>query len=331
MSDLKIGSLEAVAGEKIHGSLLVEKRGDGTDIQIPLGVFKGINEGPVLFVSAGVHGDEYAGVEAIRKISKELNPAEMNGTLITSPVLNVPAYLEGTRCSPLDGENLARIFPGKKNGNTSQKIAYTVFNEIIPKCTHVIDLHAGGSHYYFYPCANYRGNLPISEKCRELAEVLGFEIVLKNIPWVPSRLDSEAAKMGIPSISPECGGDARCMPKDVQLYKRGIMNVLKYLKMIDGEPDIHKHIKYVSSEIGGDSQTRVNATTNGFGTSYIEPGEDVSENQLIYEISDLNGKVVESLKAPCDGVVFVLRTYPRIRSGDMIFNVVKYINYNKEI
>ena len=67
-------------------------------------------------MTAAVHGDEYEGVEAIPQIYARVSPAELQGTLLLVPVCNVPAYETSQRSSPVDGLNLARVFPGDANG-----------------------------------------------------------------------------------------------------------------------------------------------------------------------------------------------------------------------
>ena len=121
----------AKSGEKITGSLIVEDDIDkGTFI--PITIINGAKPGPVLTLVAGIHGTEYVPIIAAQKIVNEIEPAELSGTLIVVHIANIPSFKgRGVYSSPIDHKNLNRVFPGKKDGTVSERIAYTITNEII--------------------------------------------------------------------------------------------------------------------------------------------------------------------------------------------------------
>ena len=108
-------------------------------------VVNGIQSGPVFSVSGGVHGDEYEGPLAIMDLFRQLKVEDLNGTFVGLVVANVPAFEAGTRCSPLDGLNLARIFPGNEYGSITEKIAFWMGDCLIRHSDYYIDLHSSGS------------------------------------------------------------------------------------------------------------------------------------------------------------------------------------------
>ena len=117
----------------------------GSPIILTLLVVKGNKKGPILVVSGGVHGDEYEGPLTIIKLYHELKIENINGTFVGLVVANVPAFDAASRCSPIDGLNLARIFPGKSNGSVTEKIAFWMGDSLIKNSDYYIDLHSSGS------------------------------------------------------------------------------------------------------------------------------------------------------------------------------------------
>ncbi|MEU3938128.1 M14 family metallopeptidase, partial [Streptomyces sp. NPDC029044] len=107
-----IGPLTVAPGERAHGLIPVGTSSYGVELGIPLIVVNGVQDGPVLCVDAGVHGDEYDGQEAIRRVLAEIDPATLRGTIVGIPCLNTPAFEAAARASGIDHLNLNRIFPG---------------------------------------------------------------------------------------------------------------------------------------------------------------------------------------------------------------------------
>jgi predicted deacylase len=106
----EVGTLKLDRGKKAAGHLPIAARGDGTSIGLPLLAAVGLREGPTLVISGGVHGDEYEGPCAIQRLWRQLDPAELRGVFLGVPVVNVPAFQDGTRESPIDGFDLNRSF-----------------------------------------------------------------------------------------------------------------------------------------------------------------------------------------------------------------------------
>ncbi|MCB2222517.1 MAG: succinylglutamate desuccinylase/aspartoacylase family protein [Bacteroidetes bacterium] len=138
-----VGSIEAKSGEKVSDSLIVEKGFDeGTFI--PITIINGAKSGPVLTLVAGVHGTEYVPIISLQQLLNEINPNELSGTIIMVHIANIPSFSgRAVYSSPIDNKNLNRCFPGKNKGTISERIAYTITNEIIKKSDYYIDLHGG--------------------------------------------------------------------------------------------------------------------------------------------------------------------------------------------
>src|SRR5437868_7274000 len=104
----------------------------------------GTNEGPTLFVNAGLHGSEYPAIEAVIRLGKTLDPQKINGTVILMPVLNLPAFRNRTPfICPVDNVNPNRVFPGDPNGSYSEQMVHALVNEFVVHADAYIDLHGG--------------------------------------------------------------------------------------------------------------------------------------------------------------------------------------------
>ncbi len=112
-------------------------------------------EGPTVALTGGNHGDEYEGPIALLKLVRALEPAQISGQVIVIPALNFPAVMGGTRVSPIDGVNMNRAFPGKRDGSVTEMIAHFVQHKILAECDALFDIHSGGKTMMFSPFACY--------------------------------------------------------------------------------------------------------------------------------------------------------------------------------
>src|SRR5262245_60790589 len=147
-----VGSITAAPGTTASGTLTIPARPGDDGTTIPISIVHGVRSGPVLALTAGVHGQEYTPVIALQRVVKTVDPKTMSGTLILVHVSNMPSYLSRTiYYSPADGKNLNRVFPGKADGTLSERIAFVLTRDVIERATHVIDLHCGDGNESLRP------------------------------------------------------------------------------------------------------------------------------------------------------------------------------------
>src|SRR6266852_9235831 len=126
--------------------------GSDAGTQIPVTTIGGIRPGPVLALIAGNHGYEYPPILALQKLHTLIDPAKLRGTLILVHVANMPSFLARTvYFSPVDGKNLNRVYPGRRDGTASERIAYAITTEVIEKADYVLDLHCGDGNESLRP------------------------------------------------------------------------------------------------------------------------------------------------------------------------------------
>src|SRR5262245_10996737 len=164
-------------GSRGSFGLPVMRLPDGNDLWLPVVAAAGSQDGPTLAVLAGVHGDEYEGIRAIPEVFRSVELAELRGRLVMVPVCNVPAFRTATRISPIDGLNLARVFPGDPHGTVTQRIAHVLTEHVIGPASLLVDLHSAGIAYTMPTLVGYPyADTPHARASRAAALAFGCEI-----------------------------------------------------------------------------------------------------------------------------------------------------------
>ncbi|HKM79063.1 MAG TPA: succinylglutamate desuccinylase/aspartoacylase family protein [Candidatus Bathyarchaeia archaeon] len=321
MSTLRIGNLVAESGTKAKGSLHVLNLAGNWDARIPTILINGKGQGPILNLHAGIHGDEYEGIRAIWEISEKINPEKLTGSIIATPIVHTAAYAAGLRESPIDGKNLARVFPGDKNGTSTDKLAYFFFHEVVLKSNYMIGLHSGGYRYKFHPLVEYYHGIEKDLEKKEYEMAKAFAIgpfnIIQRLPVEATNVTCTfaASQNGVAAIEPEMWGEGRCLPEHVTQYKSSIFSVMAHLGMIEDERE---------KKLGAETRERVHhvegdwilANSGGLFIPTVEIMTPLKKDQRVGITVDDFGSVVEEMISPTDGFVGALRTFPMIRPGD---------------
>lgn len=326
--EFSIGDVSVQNGSKAYGWLRVARRPDGSPIGIPIILVNGVEDGPKLCVDGCIHGDEYEGAEAILELGRTLNPKELKGTLIAVPVVNIPAFEAGLRANPFDYDryDMNRIFPGDSDGHISQRIVSKHFNEVICKANCYISLHGGGNFEFIEPFVNFSADPGLPEsvinKSFELAKAFGLGIVNRCPSSFPGGGRLVAARRGIPSITPELGGQCERADRrwiNVGSFVRGVKNVMKSLGMMEGKLELPR------TQILVETST-IRCENGGLQIPQARPGERVSKGDpLVKIITPFFGDELEYVRAPFDGIVCLMWAYPVVQPGDWVTFLGKVI------
>jgi predicted deacylase len=286
----------------------------GHEIDIPVILLRGARPGRTLLVTAGVHGDEYEGVRTILELAAEIDPATMAGDLLCAPVCNPPAFWEVTRTSPLDGGNLARVFPGDPNGTPTAAIAHKIDNELLVYADFYLDLHSAGVRCLMPTMVGYDAS---DARAAAAAEIFGAPVVWSHDVIAPGRTVSAARDRGIPWLYAEARGAGRIDPCDLAVYRRGVLNVMRHLGILEGAPSGEAP----SRRLHGDGNIDASVTTDRHGFLIPEVGllDRVLGGQLLGKLVDLHGHLLEEFRSPRAGVVGMIHICPVIRGGDPLF------------
>jgi len=307
-------------GQKGQIDLEVTHLADGAVVEFPMLVARGREDGKAIVVTGGVHGDEYEGPMTILKLFQSLQPDEMCGTFIGIPVVNQPAFNAGTRTSPLDGQNLARVFPGRAEGTVSEKIAHALLEYVFPRGDLLLDLHSGGVKYECpLTCGFYLLEGEIGRVSKEAALAFGADIVWGSV-LNQGRTISEAVRYKeTPAIYAETTGGGGVQPSDLEAYMRGTTNVMKYLGILSGTPESRPpEIYHESTDVERDFDKAINCSSSGLFESRARCKEHVKEGDLLGVIYDVYGEVTEEIRSDQDGYVMGLRRFSRVLAGELI-------------
>lgn len=242
---MKVGNLEARPGEHVFGYLKTAASRSGLSPDIPIHLFAGSEPGPTLLVQGAIHGAEIIGSIAILNFIQKLDPQQIKGNVIAVPVVNRVGFELGERGSRVDGKDISRLFPGKKNGSVSDQIAYVYYEEVIKQSDVMVDFHAGArtayERYVLFSAEGDPNNLTdIEKKRRKLVVAFGLD---QAAFFPPGTFGNNAAKeaieeAGCTQITLEFGGGTGWFKNgedNVRDAERGIWNVMKSMRMIDGE------------------------------------------------------------------------------------------------
>jgi len=321
---LSIGTASAKPRTKGTGFVRVANRPDGSEIGIPIMIVNGADDGAVIVADAGVHGDEFEGMEAIRRVADALDPNRLRGAFVGIPCLNVLAFEAGFRSSHIDWLNLNRVFPGRAPGTgfVTENIAYAFEHEImaptkdLTKC--YVTFHGGGTGaggiQAIGPCVPYdEGTSSVDQKSAELAKIFGIDLLVTAIGgWPPNGTGDSTAiatKLGIPSVCPEVGGEARLSEELIEIDVRGLDNLMTYFDMIDGQLKLPQTWTWVAGPVAC-------CTKGGFWRASVKVRQNVSKGDLIGTTISYFGDIVEIFESPHDGIVCCLRSTASVYPGE---------------
>ncbi len=305
------------------------------DVQMTLHVINGRYQGPTLFVSGAIHGDEINGVEVIRRVLKLKQLHRIRGTLIAIPVVNVYGFLNNSRYLP-DGRDLNRSFPGSPKGSLASRIAHTFLNEILFKSTHGIDIHTGARH---------RGNLPqiradlSNPKVEKLAKAFGVPVVIDS-KIRDGSLREMGDDEGIPILLYEAGEALRFDELSISAGVRGVVNVMREIGMLPPKAATSKQSATDEASIKKTKkrETIVSKKTNWIRAPYsgilralVPLGAKVEKGNVLGLIGDPLGTHEYKVVADSSGIV-IGRTYlPLVHEGEAIFHVAQYEQKTEKI
>ncbi len=282
---------------------------------MPVHVVHGRKPGPCVLVCAAIHGDEINGVEIIRRILTTKLINNIQGTLIAIPVVNVFGFVSKSRYLP-DRRDLNRAFPGSETGSMAARLANILMTEIIPHCTHVIDLHTGAVNRENLP--QIRAKLTDEPITEAMARAFGVPVIL-NANLVDGSFRAAASERDIPVILFEAGEALRFEEVAIRAGVKGILGVMSHLGMR------RKSAKHKDSKtlIANASQW-VRAGQSGILRSLIATGTKVQEGDLLAYINNPLGEHNEELISPVSGIVIGKTNLPLVFAGEALFNIASY-------
>jgi predicted deacylase len=305
-----------MGSRKVKETKSIKFTAGGHEIEIPVLIARGAKPGKTLVVSAGVHGDEFEGVRSIFDTFRQISTDSMSGNLVAVPVANPPAFWNCTRTSPLDGGNLARVFPGNASGSPTEAIAFYFDRDILPQADLYLDLHSAGIKCAMPTLVGYHEP---DTAAGDAAMAFGAPYVWCHPTVAAGRTVSAAIARGIPALYAEARGAGRIDPGDLQCYRRGIVNLLRHLAILPGEPEIPAAPQLLYGD--GNIDASVSNSQRGFLIPSVELMDSVVQGQPLGVLVDVFGNEIESFVAPRDGFVVLIHACPLVNAEEPLFMV----------
>jgi hypothetical protein len=319
---LKIAGIETAPGAKSFGHVRIGELADGSAVQMPVAVIHGAEAGPRMFLTAGLHGTEVEGVEAARRLIRELDPKVLRGVLVVVPVVNVLGFRSspGARYSPPWLEEEAReidnAFPGNREGSAIDRAAAIVMQEILIGSDFGIDFHCGRISIVNMPHVRTyaASDCPDAGELLRMMEAYGSKIVL-SIPRPRNNIQYWASKHNVPTIMIETGGGLTVGEDIVVESLDGIQNIMAAFGMLDKPALPPMERTYLKDEFG------ICAPAGGFFEPTVCLGDMVKAGQVVARISDVFGCDQCEVVTPGEGLVFGLRIAPTVFEGIKLMNI----------
>jgi predicted deacylase len=317
-----VGSATAARGQKATGTIEVPAGVDAA-LSIPVAVVHGAKPGPVLALVAGSHGTEYTSIIALEKMIGMLNPAEISGTVIIVPLINIQSFEQKVpHVNPVDKKSMNRFYPGKMDGTQTDRASYLITKQVVEQCDHLIDLHGGDLDESLRPYSYWTktGNEKQDQISREMVLAFGLDHIIISAdrpkdPQASRYLENTATTRGKPSITAEAGHAGTVETDDLNALINGCLNVMRYLKMLPGTALMVEHpVWFEKVATLASEQTGIFYPSVKRGT-YVEQGTKVGY------VTDYLGNVIFEARAPVAGVVLYVCAVPSMTKGATIANV----------
>ncbi|WP_428528394.1 N(2)-acetyl-L-2,4-diaminobutanoate deacetylase DoeB [Roseibium sp.] len=311
-----------------HGFLrLPYSRDDSAwgSVMIPITVVRN-GDGPTALLTGGNHGDEYEGPIALQDLAATLKPENIHGQVIIVPALNHPAFLAGSRTSPIDKGNLNRSFPGRPDGTVTQKIAHFVDTVLIPMADIVLDFHSGGKTLDFVPFAAAH---VLDNKDQQAACVAAMQSF--NAPYSATMLEIDSVGMldtaveqkGKVFVTTELGGGGTATARSIGIAKKGARNLLKHAGILSGELELNPSVTLDMP----DGDCFVFCEHSGMIEPVVDLGDEIAEGEVIARVwqTERPGVAPIEYRAKRSGILMARHFPGLVKMGDCLAVVAKVV------
>jgi predicted deacylase len=286
----------------------------------PYTVVRGAEDGPRVALTSGVHPAEYPAIEGNIRVTRRLDPARLRGTVVSLPLIDIPAFLSRTPfVCPIDGKNPNRFFPGDPEGSFTDVMDDAIFRTVIAPSNYLIDLHGGDMVEALFPFSIYSesGNADVDARSKALGVAFGLPYLIASKPQ-PGGLGGmtvqAAAAAGIPGIIAEAGSSGLLTEPETRMMVDGVENALRSLGMLEGEAREFSPVEV-------DQFTWLRAPDEGMWYPSVGTGDHVREGQNVGRIGNIYGDTVAEISAPHDGAVLFITSAPAMPKDGLVMSI----------
>jgi uncharacterized protein len=311
-----LGDLLAEAGSQVRGNCTVSL--GTTAVSLPVAVTHGSAPGPVLAVTAGIHGAEYVPIVSVRQFVRDLDPSRMRGTVVACLQSSPVAFRERSAfVNPLDGQNLNRSFPGDPHGGPTARLAAWLWENLLARADYYVDCHCGDLPETLDPFAGVSPGPDgaISEQARAMAGC--FDVARLIVDHTAGSSTSEAAAAGIPAVLVEVGGEGRWSPAEAGVQRAGLRRVAALAGILPGERASRPPLPLF------EDAADVLSDRTGLWFPEIPAGTFVTSGTRLGRIEDAFGDNVQDILAPEAGVVSYGLSSLAATEGDLLASIAR--------
>ncbi|MCF8059222.1 MAG: succinylglutamate desuccinylase/aspartoacylase family protein [Bacteriovoracaceae bacterium] len=297
---------------------------DFTQVSIPLEVIHGKEDGPTVFISAAIHGDEINGVEIIKRMRLHKSLKNIKGTLILAPIVNVFGFNSKSRYLP-DRRDLNRSFPGSEGGSLAARVANIFMKEVVKKSRYGIDLHTGAINRNNFP--QLRADIK-DEETKSLVMAFGAPVAV-NSRLRDGSLREASRKEGVKMLLYEAGEALRFDELAIKIGVRGCMNVLEKIGVIKPRKKVIKKTGKEQKVFFVEGSHWVRAPLSGSYRSLRKLGEIIHAGEKLATISDPFGRYANDVIVKNEGLIIGMSSLPLVNQGDAMFHIAYFQDFEE--
>lgn len=288
----------------------------------PVLLVNGAKAGPTLCLTAAIHGDELNGIEIVRRILHNIDPATLTGAVIGVPIVNLQGFQRASRYL-IDRRDLNRYFPGTPQGSSASRIAYSFFHEVIQHCNYLIDLHTGSAKRTNLP--QIRADLNDTAVAK-FAKKFGGTVILHST-GTQGTLRRASSQAGIPAVTLEAGESHSLQESAVQHGVNSIQKLLYQLNMLEQTIHIERNPEATYHH---SSWVRINY--GGLLFSKVKLGDYVTKDQILGTVTDPITNLRKEIISPYNGRIIGKAVNQVVMPGFAGFHVgIKHSDMNQNL
>jgi uncharacterized protein len=311
-----VGDLLARPGSQVRGNCPVSL-GVST-VSLPVAITHGSEPGPVLAVTAGIHGGEYVPIVAVRQFIRDLDPARMRGTVVACLQSSPVAFQQRSAfVNPLDGHNLNRSFPGDPQGSPTARLAAWLWENLLARADYYVDCHCGDLPEALDPFASVSPGADgtVSERSRALADC--FEVARLIVSRTEGSTTREAALAGIPAALVEVGGAGRWSQAEADVQRSGLRRAAAVAGIVPAGEGARPHLPVF------EDAADVLSERPGLWFPEVPVGAPVAVGTRLGRLEDAFGDQVQDILAPAAGVLCYGLSSLAADEGDLLASIAR--------
>jgi len=310
---LKVGEVSAEPGQKNYGPATWVELRDGSRVHLPVILVNGQGEGPKVVINCATHPTELVGYAAIQILTRKINPAKLNGSIIAFPISNPLGMQWGEYVTPHDYVNMYVAYPGSKDGSITSRLANFIWENASKSADLVMDVHENVKPCLHFSFVAYCKDKMVENKALEAAKAFGLTIIRPKGEFALAGMKAGDVEYidallanGVPAFTPELeAGTDLTMGEEwtsVRVAVRGMMNVLKKLQMIQGTPEPQTEVRVFSGSYAFYGMSVANR--GGIVNRLVDVGIKLKKDTPIATVMNPYGEVIETLRIPVDGYLW---------------------------